>query len=128
MDNQDIYLGKVLSVRKGDIETQNRTDARKVFDVVSGDIALEVAKKILDGLDSKAGSDENFQARDLLKTFKDKIFKTVTPDKLLPKDESELDLETAVYLDKLMSSYKKKHGITIDVDSKDYEVVDDLGI
>lgn len=127
-ENIPVRLGRTLEIMRGDIETQQRLDAKKIFDVTSGEIALKISKKIIEGLEDGADDEKKGDAQFYLKTFKDKIFKGAGVEKEMPKDADDIDEETASTLSKILEEYNKKTGKSKELDKGDYKVVDDLGI
>lgn len=127
-ENIPVRLGRTLEIMRGDIETQQRLDAKKIFDVTSGEIALKISKKIIEGLEDGADDEKKGDAQFYLKTFKDKIFKGAGVEKEMPKDADDIDEETASTLSKILDEYNKKTGKSKELDKGDYKVVDDLGI
>lgn len=129
MDNNIVIrLGKNIEVEKGAIETQGIKDAKKIFDLTSGEVAHKIMNKIMRGLEDNASDEDASDAKFYLKTFKDKLFKGAGVEKEIPTDVNDINEEQADALNKLMARYNSAHGKSKTLDKKDYKIVDDLDI
>lgn len=122
MENEIKMFGSEISesqMRKALSDSTGRIVSTKVFETYGGELALKSMQRAYALLDS-SDPEERREARELLKLFKDKIYKSVTPEK--SKETQDGSVSDGFYekFEQLMNVYNKKNNIRLsDVDIED---------
>lgn len=120
----DIQLGKQIDIKKMDLMTKNKIDAKKVFSEFGGPVSLSVMDKITKGLDAPPDSPESERAIALLKIFKGSMY---APKAVEVKPEDvDITEETASILRERIEAYDKKKGKMIELKSDEAQIQDDI--
>lgn len=115
------FYGKEITLDVDSIKNSN--DAEVIFDAMASTIAVKVGKLMLKGFDDDATDEERADAKDLLKTSKDYIFKKkpVQIEQTQIHKYGEIEGETA---NEFMAFIQNKRK-TLEIEMEDAEIVTD---
>ena len=115
------FYGKEIKIAVEGVKNLN--DAEVIFDTMASTIAVKATKKILDGLDEEASREELDDAKDLLKTMKDYMFKKKAVQIEQTQVHKHGQIDSGLASD-FMNFLENKRKITA-IDMEDAEIVSD---